>query len=147
MNKLVTETYPRDQVNTETMAQFIERMREFFGGTYSLSAVRNKEVIQSNEFSMIVAIHFHPGYPVQLVLKRNQETFEITCTAYRVFNREALSQLSEEELELLCTLAVQESLRLMRLPGQYELMNEEKVIKQKVEQLVPKLMLITGRFV
>lgn len=145
MNKLLTESYPRDQVNEEAMTQFIERMREFFGGTQTLSEVRNKDVIQKSEFSMIVTAHFHPGYPVRLVLKRDQETFEITCTAYRVFNREALLQLSEAELDLLCTLAVQKSLGLIRIPGQKPLNKEEQLLDEQLSYLIPKLMIITGQ--
>ena len=145
MNKLLTESYPRDQVNEEALKQFIERMREFFGGTQTLSSVTNKEVIQENEFSMIITAHFHPGYPVQLVLERNQETFEMTCTAYRVFHRKELLQLSEAELDLLCTLAVQKSLSLMRIPGQESLNKEEQLLDEQLSYLIPKLMILTGK--
>lgn len=116
MKILLTESYLWEQVNVESVNQFLERLAEYFGGTRP-SKIKNKEVVEVDELFWKVNAQFTPGYPVQIRLERNVEAKEVTCTAYQQFHPEYSKKLTEADYELLCTLAVQKSLSSMRIPG------------------------------
>lgn len=144
MKVLLTEHYPWEQVNVESINQFLERLAEYFGGTHS-STIKNMEVLESDELFWKVNAQFAPGYPVQVRLERNIEAEEVTCTAYQQFHPEYSKKLTEADYELLCTLAVQKSLSSMRIPGQAPLTEEEQLLDEQLSYLIPKLMIITGK--
>lgn len=141
---LLTEHYPWEQVNAKSVNQFLNRLAEYFGGTRP-SKVKVKEVVEADELLWKVNAQFTPGYPVQIRLERNVEAAKVICTAYQQFHPVYSKKLTEVDYELLCTLAVQKSLSLMRIPGQAPLTEEEQLLDEQLSYLIPKLMIITGK--
>lgn len=135
------ETYPRQQSLTAASDQFALRVSEFYGGF----PVEKRKVLESTQNDHKEVLQLLTGRQIRICLQRNPENFEIQAAAYREINLSFVSELTERDLDILCTLTSQRSVSFHSIPGFRDLSDQEEAYGKEVDDVLGKLLVITGR--
>lgn len=136
---ILEESYAATNSNKEILEKFIDRLSEAYGGL----KITNRQKLQDLEdVDAAEIVHFSNGSQFRVALKRIGNK-EVICGAAHEFNYDYLEKLTKEDLSLLCSLAVQRSLKLTLLTRPLE--PHEQMEEEQLSYLVPKLMIITGQ--
>jgi len=137
---LFSETYPFEAKTT--INDTYERIFTFFGGEVEIlerTETENSDLMRKEDLTL------SNGYQLTLIVEAKPEEKELKISVYRRFNPKYLEQLTEEDIDLLCTLAVQRSLKFFSIEGMPPLTKEEHREEEQLSYLIPKLMIATGQ--
>lgn len=137
---LLSETYPFEAKKTITDTH--ERIVAFFGGSLeidSCNVTEETELIHKEELTL------SNGYQLLLIAEVKEEERQLEISVYRRYNHAYLKHLTDDEIDLLCALAVQRSLEFFTLEGMPPLTKEDKKEEEQLSYLIPKLMIAAGQ--
>lgn len=134
-------SYAATSTNEEILEKFIDRLAGAYGG---LETIDRQKLQDLEDVDAAEIVHFSNGSQFRVALNRVDQ--DVVCGAAHEFNYDYMKKLTDEDISLLCSLAVQRSLKLTPIPGVTRpLEPHEQMEEEQLSYLVPKLMIITGQ--
>lgn len=137
---LLSETYPFEAKKTITDTH--ERIIAFFGGGVEIlerTETENSDLMRKEDLTL------SNGHQLTLIVEAKSEEKELEISVYRRYNPKYLEQLTEEDIDLLCALAVQRSFEFFSIEGMPPLTKEDHREEEQLSYLIPKLMIAAGQ--
>lgn len=136
---LLKDVYPFQ--SKITINDTYNRVTNLFGDHVTIIDCK---VVEEKDLLHVEYLSLSNGQQLKLIVESDPEQEQLNISVYRQPNRDYFIEVTDEELDLLCSLAIQQSLTHFSLDGT-PLLKEEQQEEEQLSYLIPKLMILTGQ--